>query len=59
VRLFSNLKFQFSDSPAFLGEANDGNATEATGSFCGIPGGSAFVSRVRHRSSKWAERGII
>jgi hypothetical protein len=59
VRLFSNLKFQFSDSPAFLGEANDGNATEATGGICGIPGGSSFITCVRHRSSKWADRGII
>jgi hypothetical protein len=52
----SNLKFQIAGSLAFLGEANDVNAMEATGSNSGFSGGNVFVARVRPLRAK---RGII
>jgi len=54
-----NLKFEISDSLAFLGEANDGNAMGATSGNSGIPDGGAFVARARRRRAKRAERGIV
>jgi hypothetical protein len=57
--VISNLKFQIAASLALLGEANDVNAMEATSGNSNIPGGSAFVARVRRRRSKRAKRGIV
>src|SRR5579864_9096066 len=55
----SNLRFQIAASLVFLGEANDVIAMGATTGNSSIPGGSAFVARVRHLRSKRAKRGIV